>query len=193
LQSDQKEPIALNLYCWNGVISACQKGGAWVEALDLYERMLIESPRISPNFVTLNSLLEALDGAGQQELVQSKFEEALMMGIVNPWKKTWDKSGNPVMALDLHRFSKAMAVAAIRHVMDTWCDENNDSGGEISGDLHIITGKGIHSEREPVLQKAVIEVMNEYHIKAVADPFNPGRVILGYQDLLDCFSVNSWR
>mmetsp|Transcript_56092 Transcript_56092/g.135863 ORF Transcript_56092/g.135863 Transcript_56092/m.135863 type:complete len:1282 (-) Transcript_56092:1217-5062(-) len=193
LQSEQGESLALNLYCWNAVIAACQKGGAWVEALDLYERMLIESPKISPNFVTLNSLLEALDGAGQQELVQSKYEEALVIGIINPWKTTLERSGNPVKALDLHQFSKAMAVAAVRHIMDTWCDENNDSGGDINGDLYIITGKGIHSKSEPVLKRAVIDVLKEYRINAVADPTNQGRVIVAYEDLLDCFSVKSWR
>jgi pentatricopeptide repeat protein len=190
---DPEEPLSLNLYCWNAVIAACQKGGAWVEALDLYERMLSERHRISPNDVTLNSLIEALDGAGQRELAQSKYHEALLLGIVNPWKRTLDQSGNAVVALDLHRFSKAMAFAAVRQVMDTWCDENDDSGGGISGDLHIITGKGIHSRGEPVLQKVAIGVLKEYNVDCRADASNPGRVVVGYQDLLECFSSKSWR
>ena len=89
----------LNLYCFNAAISACEKGGAWIEALDLYERMMDQGGKISPNFVTLNSLIVALDKAGQEELAQSKYEEARRMKIVNPWRKTLDERKEEILAI----------------------------------------------------------------------------------------------
>jgi pentatricopeptide repeat domain-containing protein 1 len=90
---------ALNLYCFNAAISACEKGGAWVEALELYERMLDRGGTLEPNFVTLNSLVVALDKAGQKELAQSKYEEGTKMKIVNPWRQTKDQRGESIYAM----------------------------------------------------------------------------------------------
>lgn len=189
-QSDN-EPPSLNLYCWNAALSACEKGGAWVEALDLYERML-ESP-FRPNVVTINSLMEALDKAGQKELAQSIYDEGLELGILQPWKKTRDKDGKSIMALDLHNFSESMARAAIRTTMDNWLDEKDETGG-LSGDFVIITGKGKHSVSRPVLQKAAKQVLRgEYGIRADADNSNVGRIIIERQVLLDLYNGKSWR
>jgi pentatricopeptide repeat protein len=91
----------LNLYCFNAAISACEKGEAWVEALELYERMLdtgIDGP-IRPNIVTLNSLLVALENAGQKELARSKYYEGRKLKIVNPWRWTKSAKGESVRAM----------------------------------------------------------------------------------------------
>jgi pentatricopeptide repeat domain-containing protein 1 len=89
----------LNLYCFNAAISACEKGGAWVEALELYERMLDNGGSIQPNFVTLSSLVVALDKAGQKELAQSKYDEGRKLKIVYSWRWTRNQSGEPIAAL----------------------------------------------------------------------------------------------
>ena len=72
--------------------------GAWVEACDLYERM-IDHETLQPNFVTLNSLVVALDNAGQKEFAQSKYEEGRKLKIVNPWKHTRDKDGKSIYGM----------------------------------------------------------------------------------------------
>ncbi len=79
-----------NLYCLNAAISACTKGGAWLEAVQLYEHMRTHS-NVRPNFVTVNSLLIALDNANQVELGEAIFKEALRDKIVSPWKFRFDK------------------------------------------------------------------------------------------------------
>lgn len=182
---------SLNLYCWNAAISACEKGGAWVEALDLYERML-QMDALKPNVVTMNSLLEALDSADQKELAQSKYDEGVQLGIVNPWRWTKNKDGGPLFALDLHRFSAAMAKAAIRNIMDSWLNENDVTGG-LSADLVIITGKGINSESRPVLQNITASVLREYGIEAKLDATNHGRTVVEVGALLECFAAKSWK
>jgi pentatricopeptide repeat protein len=92
-------PEGLNTYCFNAAISACEKGDAWVEALDLYERMIDLGGKCFPNLITVNSLVVALDKAGQEELAQSKYEEARKMKIVNPWRKTFNDMGREIEAI----------------------------------------------------------------------------------------------
>ena len=89
----------LNLFCFNAAISACEKGWAWVEALEVYERMLDLGGVISPNVVTLNSLLVALENAGQKELAQTKYNEGRRLKIVNPWRYTRNSKGESVRAM----------------------------------------------------------------------------------------------
>jgi hypothetical protein len=75
------------------------QGGAWVEALEIYERMISYGGLLRPNFVTLSSLVLALANAGQKELAQSKYNEGVKMKIVNPWRMTRDSSGKPMRAM----------------------------------------------------------------------------------------------
>jgi pentatricopeptide repeat domain-containing protein 1 len=101
---------SLNLYCFNCAISACEKGGAWVEALEIYERMMDIGGPVSPNFVTLSSLVLAFDKAGQKELAQSKFEEGVKKRIVQPWRWTRNKAGESIYALVRSRSLKTCLV-----------------------------------------------------------------------------------
>lgn len=102
MDADQVEAFKdspFNLYCFNAAISACGSGGAWVEALDLYERMLEQGGSIQPNFVTLNSLIVALDQAGQKELAQSMYDDGRRLRMVNPWRRTTDSTGKQIYAM----------------------------------------------------------------------------------------------
>lgn len=96
---DRDDDSLLNLYCFNSAISACEKGGAWVEALDIYERMVDLGGSIQPNFVTVSSLVLALDKAGQKDLAQMKFEEGVKNRIIKPWKWTQNEAGESICAL----------------------------------------------------------------------------------------------
>lgn len=90
----------LNIYCFNGALSACEKGGAWVECLELYYRMLEQGGTIQPNVISLNCVLIALDKAGQKELAQSVFKDGVKNGVADIWKMTPDsKSGALIRAM----------------------------------------------------------------------------------------------
>ena len=187
---DDKHSL-LNLYCFNAAISACEKGHAWVEALELYERMLEIGGSIQPNVVTLNSLLESLEYAGQKELATSKYIEGRKLNMVNPWRQTKDLNGAYVRAMDLHNFSAAMAKAAVRTYMDGSIIRNKST--QASEDLLIITGKGIHSEKDPVLRQAVVAVLlNEYGVNAVIDESNLGRTRVPAEELARYVAKNRW-
>lgn len=49
------------------------------EALELYEQMLLNK-NVHPNFVTVNSLIIALNKAGQKELEESMYLDAIHRG-----------------------------------------------------------------------------------------------------------------
>jgi len=184
-----------NLYCFNAAISACEKGGAWLEALELYERMLEDGGDVKPNFISLNSLLVALDKAGQKELAQSKYDEGRLNKIVSPWKKTTSSDGNePIWAMDLHNFSGAMAKAAIRSIMENLLSSMRPVH-DISKDLIIIVGKGKGSENNKVvLFPTVKRVLEEdYSIEAVIDPSNSGRLVLKSNTLQSVVNSRKWR
>ena len=97
--SEDGDGVSLNLYCFNAAISACEKGGAWIEALELYERMLHRGGSIRPNFVTLSSLIVALETAGQKELALQKYVEGLELGLFDPFRWTSNKAGSRIRAL----------------------------------------------------------------------------------------------
>jgi pentatricopeptide repeat protein len=95
-----------NLYCLNAAISACEKGGAWVEALQIYENIRAQAQTTGstrPNFITVNSILIALQKAQQVELAMTVYEEAVRDKIVNPWKRRRDNDGS------VHRMMVSLA------------------------------------------------------------------------------------
>jgi hypothetical protein len=186
------EPL-LNLYCFNAAISACQKGRAWVEAMDIYERLKLQQrqyPHLRPNIVTLSSVILALDESGQKEMAVELYREGLEQRYIpSPWRTTIDFANPlvPILALDLHNYSAAMARTVIRmHMNDLLMGGamTNASGEKIYDgegmDWVIIVGKGSHSiDCNPVLGTAVETVLSkEYQMFARVDPLNSGRLIV---------------
>jgi len=88
--------IPPNKFCFNASIATCEKGGAWLEAVELYERM---RKHIRPNFITVNSVLIALDKADQKELAENIYREALKEKIVWPWKWSLDANADRVRVM----------------------------------------------------------------------------------------------
>ena len=191
LMDKEGEDKSLNVYCFNAAISACEKGGAWVEALELYERMKAHpSKAIKPNQVTMGGVIQALDAAGQKELIQEIYNEGLRRKILQPWRYTLDNSKSRIRALDLHYFSAALARAAMRDHIESLLDKGVLQDTE---DFVIIIGKGLRSTAEPVLKKTAVALLNEYGIAHHIDAENPGRIIVRYNDLADFVSKRTWR
>lgn len=189
-EEDEKGVNCLNLYCFNAAISACEKGDAWVEALEIYERMKAEGRALSPNEVTLGSLILALDKAGQKELALAKYEEGIRRKIIKPWKATLNDRNERIFALDLHTFSGAMAKAAVRSHLESLLEGQR----QVKGDLIIITGKGLRSEATPILSSTVARLLeNEYSIEATINERNTGRIVLSAEVLKVFVEAKKWR
>ena len=189
-------PDELNLYCFNAAISACEKGGAWVEALELYYQMMEKGGVVTPNFVTLSSLLIALDTAGQKELAQDLYEQGLQKNIIRPpWTRTRSaSSGEFIRAMDFHKCSAAMARTAIRSVLESLVN-NGKPSHDMTKDLVIVVGKGKGSKLDPVLGFTVQEILQKnYGILCVVDPDNTGRLLVTSADLQSfAMASNAWH
>ena len=195
-EDDDTSGHGLNLYCFNAALAACEKGGAWVEALEIYERMKEQGGQeLRPNIVTLSSLILALDNAGQKELAVSMLEEGLQRKFVkSPWRFTADSaSGKSIRAIDLHSFCCAMTRAAIRSHMDSLMLLTDSHAPELAEDLTIIVGKGLRSEEDPVLKKTVLSLLEtEYGITADIDSQNAGRLLVRSDKLRQFVASRSW-
>eukprot|EP00547_Thalassionema_nitzschioides_P007075 CAMPEP_0194208298 /NCGR_PEP_ID=MMETSP0156-20130528/6783_1 /TAXON_ID=33649 /ORGANISM="Thalassionema nitzschioides, Strain L26-B" /LENGTH=989 /DNA_ID=CAMNT_0038935231 /DNA_START=298 /DNA_END=3267 /DNA_ORIENTATION=+ len=186
----------LNLFCFNAAISACAKGGAWLEAVQIYYKMLDLGGPVTPDFVTLSSVVIALEDAGQKEMAQTLYEDGVKEKIVQPWTATQalDHLGGKrsIQAIDLHHFSSAMARIAIRNALESLLVEDDHEREKLppqellsSIGLVIIVGKGKGSELDhSILSPTVQKVLkDEYHIPYTIDPTNEGRLIVKPADL----------
>jgi pentatricopeptide repeat domain-containing protein 1 len=190
-KGNEDESSVLNQYCFNAAISACEKAGAWVEALEIYERMKEQGGSLEPTMVTLSSLVLALDKAGQKEIAQSFYKEGVQRKIVNPWRFTRDQNDEKVRAMDLHKFSAAMARAAVRSHFENML---MNARPIIADDLIIIVGKGLRSTEEPVLMPAVQKLLeHEYGIEAKLQANNRGRLVVEADALRAFVTTKSWR
>ena len=81
------------------------------------------------------------------------------------------------MGQDLHRFSAAMANAAVRSVIESLLSPKPDH--DIDEELVIIVGKGKGSEDKPVLLPAVSNLLEQdYDIVGNVDTTNAGRFVI---------------
>lgn len=185
----------LSLYCFNAAIAACEKGKAWIEALEIYELMKDRGgPELRPNIVTLSSLVQSLDTAGQKELALSIYEEGVQMKAVkDPWRFTTNSTdGEQIYAMDLHSCSAAMARAAIRSHVEELLSAGSDLS-DFTRDWIIIVGKGLRTQDFPVLKRAVCSLLQlEYGIIAITDERNDGRLIVSSETLRRFVAKMKW-
>jgi hypothetical protein len=184
-----------NLYCLNAAISACEKAGAWVEALQLYENIRAQEHTENstrPNFITVNSLIIALDKAGQIELAMSIYQDAVRDKVVNPMKRRTDSDGSMLRMMDLHQFSAPMAKIAVGHYLNSLLKSNK--GPNITSDALFIVGKGKRSEGQPVLLPTIMSILREeYGLKAEIDPINRGRIRVSKSVIEGFIKTKRWK
>lgn len=189
--------IAPNYVCINAAFSACEKGGAWVEALELYERMKQRqrSSTSRPSFVTINSLLICLDKAGQREMAENIYREAIADGVVSHWKEDIDENRQGInKRMDLHQFSAPMSKIAVLFVLESLLSSTEDAGLDpTKDDLIIVVGKGKGSSRGvPVLMPTISNLLKELDIAFRFDSKNSGRVIIPNHELVNFMKKRSW-
>ena len=86
-----------------------------------------------------------------------------------------------------------MTRAALRSTLDSYL-ENRRGVESVGDDLMVITGKGLNSIKDPILQETTLDVLtNEYGVQAQVDEFNAGRVIVRKELLGEFINAKSWR
>lgn len=194
--SSTSSSSVLNLYCFNAAISACQKGGAWVEALEIFERMKACGRKdLQPNIVTYASIILALDDAGQKDVAVTMYNEGCRVGAIKPWRVRYSPGDKKIKSMDLHQFSAAMARAAIRSYIDQLLNQGKSKLYTIQDDWIIITGKGLNSEDGLLVLRPTVQhiLFNEYGIHATVDESNVGRLIVSSNQLRETVSKKSWK
>ncbi len=180
-----------NLFCFNAALAACEKGNAWLEAVELYERM--SAVGLKPNFVTLNSVLIALEKGDQRELAESIYKQALKDKVLSPWKYTLDSNQKDrIRAMDLHQFSVPMAKIAVRTVMDSLLLK---TAHDVDKDLVIVLGKGKGSvDGKTKLMPSIRKLLKEeYGLDPLVEKNNSGRIRLRMDKLKDFIETRRWN
>jgi len=169
-----------NKFCLNAAIAACEKGDAWLEAVEIYERM---KHLVKPDFVTINSLLIALEKSGQKELAENIYRDALKEKIVQPWKWALNARSEKIRILDLHHFSVPMAKIAVRYVIMSLLGPRPVH--DATKDLVFVVGKGIGSEDGiRMLMPNVQHILqDEFGLKSSVDKTNSGRLLVESEEL----------
>ena len=72
----QQAGVKRNTITYNAAIQACQRGGAWQEAVHLAQQM--QAQRIPRDTITFNSLIRACEGAGQWQTAFDFMKEMKM-------------------------------------------------------------------------------------------------------------------
>ena len=176
---------APNLYCINAALSACEKGGAWLEAITIYEAVRASPNAPKPNIVTVNSLLIALDRAGQTELASAIYQEALLEAYIRrPLKRRRDIDDKHRLMVDLHNHSGPMAKCAVRHYFESIIKRKPME------DAVIIVGKGNRSKEEPVLRSTIVNLLkDEYNVEVAVEPSNTGRLRIAREALQSYYDI----
>jgi hypothetical protein len=82
-----------------------------------------------------------------------------------------------------------MAKAAVRCTIDSYLNKKNTSG-----DLVTITGKGLSSVNDPILQGTTLDILErEYGVNGRVDDSNQGRIVVDLEILRVFVSSKSWR
>ncbi|KAL9179337.1 hypothetical protein ACHAXT_008627 [Thalassiosira profunda] len=189
-EHDDKNPPEPNLYCVNAALSAMEKGGAWIEAIQLYEYV---KDSVQPNFITVNSLLIALEKANQVELAETIYNDALRKNILSPWKRRRDSDGSLRQMLDLHQFSGPMAKIAVRSYMEYILTSATMKQRGLA-DTVIIVGKGKGSEEAPVLMPTILSLLREeFGVDAAIDSHNSGRIRVPSDSVMKYIERKRWK
>lgn len=107
-------------------------GSEWPMAVDLVHRARARD-RSQATVGVYSSAIEACESAGQLDDAM----ELYALGVADDTFHHWH--ADEPFSLDLHGFTQATAVCAVRHVL------TNEMGNYIPSDLKIITGQGRHS------------------------------------------------
>lgn len=110
---------------------ACRAGGEWARTISLLNRA--RECGHSSSVGLYSQVIGALDDANQP----AKMVEIYALGVEDKVFSHWH-AGEP-FSLDLHKFSQATAVSAVRYVLQ------HELGNYLPADLKIITGWGQHT------------------------------------------------
>ena len=125
-------------FTYSSIISSCVAAREWLHAMDVLEDM--ESRGVTPTIVTYNSIIEALDTAGERIRAELVYLSALRAGIYDHWLSPEHQGSH----MDLHHFPVSVAKVAVMHVISEFVAGELELTSDV---LVIITGRGNHENK----------------------------------------------
>jgi len=111
--------IKKNSVVFTSAINVCHKvKGGVKDAVRWFDEML--SQGIKPDWVAYMSLFEVLNNNKSYDLLDHYYLTGLQCGVLSHYAKDSDFNEKKV---DLHGWSTALARAALRHVMQEYCQD----------------------------------------------------------------------
>eukprot|EP00887_Chlorella_sp_A99_P007683 scaffold20.g7683.t1 len=218
-----------NVVLLTSLIKACGAAGMVDECMALFRRMVWGPARLRPNRACFRTLVQALRENGElgqalrvyegmrrcgfapstsefQELTAAAAEVALSREDASLQVQVASLCHvSSSRSVDLHGMSAQEARAAVLCVLALVARAYQERGS-VAHDVTIITGRGEHSEGEPVLRRAIIRLLEEeLRLRPLvlgdvcsldgAPPddggANPGRVVIPRETLLANFRAKS--
>lgn len=124
---------ATDLAPYTEAARSCRAGGEWARAISLLNRVRERGHSMRGTVGLYSQVIGACDDAGEA----AKAVEIYALGVQDKVFTHWH-AGEP-FSLDLHMFSQATAVSAVRYVLQ------HEVGNFLPADLKIITGWGKHT------------------------------------------------
>ena len=171
---------------FSACISVLVESKRWKEALSILDQM--EAEGVTPNEVTYNSAIEALDASNEFVRAELVFQSALRSeGVYESWLiRPEQGSSERTLMLDLHRLPVAVARAAIMHTLG----EMAQGALEMADPLVVVTGRGNHKasrysqdDRRGRMRSSMTSFFKRLELKAEPDPDNAGRITLTREEL----------
>lgn len=144
--------VKKNSVVFTSAINVCHKvKGGVKDAVRWFDQML--SQGIKPDWVAYMSLFEVLNNNKCYDLLDHYYLTGLQNGVLSHYSKDSDFNEKTI---DLHGWSTALARAALRNVMQEYCQDHRTNQKLVP--LRILTGKG-YSKNQPVLRPAVTKML----------------------------------
>ncbi len=168
---------------FSACISVLVEAKQWQEALSILDQM--EREGVTPNEVTYNSAIEALDASSEFVRAELVFRSALRSeGVYSDW--LIQPSSSKALMLDLHRLPVAVARAAVMHILG----EMSQGELEIADPLIIVTGRGKHiasrysqDKRRGLMRTSMTNFFKSLELKADSLTDNTGRLIISKDEI----------
>jgi len=172
-----KVEITPDVVCMNSVMHTAANCGDVKRTLQIFQKLC---QMFKPTMASYQILLGVLVEQEMWDVVDKVYSHGHQLGILGHW------SARQENVVDLHGFSRNMAVAAIRHVFLYFLEKPVGFDINLPDPFYVIVGRGNHSKEGAVLPHTIERALKEVFQPPINCVRETGRI------RLDPKSVKEW-